>query len=85
MFMKKFWTKTGKFFSLLLASTLAVTACTDDNEDFRQSANKALDIQVAVKPTSRAMVMGTALPEGAQIGVNVTATDGSDYDGQNVG
>ena len=83
--MKKFWTKTGKFFSLLLATCAAFSACTDDNEDFRQSANKALDIQVAVKPTSRAMVMGTALPEGAQIGVNVTATDGSEYDGQNVG
>ena len=83
--MKKFWTKTGKLFSLLLATCAAFTACTDDNEDFRQSANKALDIQVAVKPTSRAMVMGTALPEGAQIGVNVTATDGSEYDGQNVG
>ena len=83
--MKKFWTKTEKFFSLLLAATTAFTACTDDNEDFRQATGKALDIQVAVKPTSRAMVMGTALPEGAQIGVNVTATDGSEYDGQNTG
>ena len=66
--MKKFWTKTGKFFSLLLASTLAVTACSDETEEFRQTAGKALDIQVAVKPTSRAMVMGTALPKGHKSG-----------------
>ena len=83
--MKKFWTKTGKFFSLLLAATTAFTACTDDNEDFRQATDKALDIQVAVKQTSRAMVEGTALPDGAQIGVSVTAANGSGYDGQNVG
>ena len=70
---------------MLLASALAIASCSNEAEEMRPQGTRALDVQVAVNPTSRAMVMGTALPEGAKIGVNVTATDGSEYDGQNTG
>ena len=70
---------------MLLASALTIASCTNEAEEMRPQGSRALDVQVAVNPTSRAQVIGTSLPEGAKIGVNVTAADGSEYDGQNAG
>ena len=70
---------------MLLASALTIASCTNEAEEMRPQGSRALDVQVAVNPTSRAQVIGTSLREGAKIGVNVTAADGSEYDGQNAG
>ena len=70
---------------MLLASVLTIASCTNEAEEMVPQGTRALDVQVKVQPTSRAMVKGTALAEGAGLGVNVTATDGGLYDGKDVG
>ena len=78
-------TAKGTILSLLLTTCAAFTACTDKSEELVPQGTRALDVQVKVQPTSRAMVKGTALAEGAGLGVNVTATDGGLYDGKDAG
>ena len=77
-----------KFFNrglMALASAIALVGCADKTEELALQGTRALDVQVSVQPTSRAMVKGTALAEGAGIGVNVTAADGGLYDGKDEG
>ena len=75
----------GTILSLLLTTCAAFTGCSDKAEELVPQGTRALDVQVKVQPTSRAMVKGTALAEGAGLGVNVTATDGGLYDGNDAG
>ena len=65
----------------MLTSTVALTACTDEFNENRPQTTSQLKVDVRVQPTSRAMVTGTALPDGKQIGVTVTNTKGEAYDG----
>ena len=58
----------GTFFSLMLAACTAFAGCSDKAEELAPQGTRALDVQVSVQPTSRAMVKGTALAEGAGLG-----------------
>lgn len=72
---------------LLPAMMLAVafTSCSNDDDATPTMKSSALGINVTVNKMSRAMVEGTALPDGSIIGVSVVETDGSDYDEKTTG
>ena len=79
---KDSWGKTKILLSQLLCIGAVFTACTDD-EVFNQTT-KALQVSVSTESPaeSRAIIDGGYLPDGASIGVTLTAEDGSAYDGQ---
>ena len=77
--MKKLWTRTGKLFSLLLATCTAFTACNEDEmvDDF---AGEQLRIAVGVNQgTSRASITGLTLDDDSQIGVTLVDETGVTY------
>ena len=79
---KDSWGKAKILLSQLLCIGAVFTACTDD-EVFNQTT-KALQVSVSTEAPaeSRAIIDGGYLPDGASIGVTLTAEDGSAYDGQ---
>ena len=79
---KDSWGKAKILLSQLLCIGVVFTACTDD-EVFNQT-NKALQVSVSTETPaeSRAIIDGGYLPDGASIGVTLTAEDGTAYDGQ---
>ena len=79
---KDSWGKAKILLSQLLCIGAVFTACTDD-EVFNQT-NKALQVSVSTEAPaeSRAIIDGGYLPDGASIGVTLTAEDGTAYDGQ---
>ena len=79
---KNSWGKAKILLSQLLCIGAVFTACTDD-EVFNQTT-KALQVSVSTESPSesRAIIDGGYLPDGASIGVTLTAEDGSVYDGQ---
>ena len=79
---KDLWGKAKILLSQLLCIGAVFTACTDD-EVFNQTT-KALQVSVSTEAPaeSRAIIDGGYLPNGASIGVTLTAEDGTAYDGQ---
>ena len=79
---KDSWGKAKILLSQLLCIGAMFTACTDD-EVFNQTT-KALQVYVSTESPaeSRAIIDGGYLPDGASIGVTITAEDGTAYDGQ---
>ena len=79
---KDSWGKAKIILSQLLCIGAIFTACTDD-EVFNQTT-KALQVSVSTEAPaeSRAIIDGGYLPDGASIGVTLTAEDGTAYDGQ---
>ena len=79
---KDSWGKAKILLSQLLCIGAVFTACTDD-EGFNQTT-KALQVSVSTESPaeSRAIIDGGYLPDGASIGVTLTAEDGTAYDGQ---
>ena len=79
---KDSWGKAKILLSQLLCIGAVFTACTDD-EVFNQTT-KALQVSVSTETPaeSRAIIDGGYLPDGASIGVTLTAEDGTAYDGQ---
>ena len=79
---KDSWSKAKVLLSQLLCIGAVFTACTDD-EVFNQTT-KSLQVSVSTEAPaeSRAIIDGGYLPNGASIGVTLTAEDGSAYDGQ---
>ena len=79
---KDSWGKAKILLSQLLCIGAVFSACTDD-EIFNQT-NKALQVSVSTEAPakSRAIIDGGYLPDGASIGVTLTAVDGTAYDGQ---
>ena len=80
--LKDSWDKAKILLSQLLCIGIVFTACTDD-EVFNQTT-KALQVSVSTEAPadSRAIIDGGYLPDGASIGVSLTAVDGTAYDGQ---
>ena len=76
------WGKTKILLSQLLCIGAVFTACSDDG--VINQADKALQVYVSTDAPveSRAIIDGGYLPDGASIGVTLTAEDGSAYDGQ---
>ena len=79
---KNSWGKTKMLLSQLLCIGAVFTACTDD--EIINQTTKALQVSVSTEAPaeSRAIIDGGYLPDGASIGVTLTAEDGSAYDGQ---
>ena len=79
---KDSWGKTKMLLSQLLCIGAVFTACTDD--EVVNQTTKALQVSVSTEAPaeSRAIIDGGYLPNGASIGVTLTAEDGSAYDGQ---
>ena len=79
---KDSWGKAKILLSQLLCIGAVFTACTDD--EVVNQTTKALQVSVSTESPaeSRAIIDGGYLPDGASIGVTLTAEDGSAYDGQ---
>ena len=80
--LKDSWDKAKILLSQLLCIGAVFTACTDD--EVINQTTKALQVSVSTEAPaeSRAIIDGGYLPDGASIGVTLTAEDGSAYDGQ---
>ena len=80
--LKDSWDKAKILLSQLLCIGAVFTACTDD--EVVNQTTKALQVSVSTETPaeSRAIIDGGYLPDGASIGVTLTAEDGSAYDGQ---
>ena len=76
------WGKAKILLSQLLCIGAVFTACTDD--EIINQTTKALQVSVSTEAPaeSRAIIDGGYLPDGASIGVTLTAEDGTAYDGQ---
>ena len=81
--LKNSWRKGTKLLSQLLCIGAVFTACTDD-EVINQVDKAPLQVSVSTEAPaeSRVIIDGGYLPDGASIGVTLTAEDGSAYDGQ---
>ena len=79
---KDSWGKAKILLSQLLCIGAVFTACIDD--EVINQTTKALQVSVSIEASieSRAIIDGGYLPDGASIGVTLTAEDGSAYDGQ---
>ena len=79
---KDSWGKAKILLSQLLCIGAMFTACTDD--EVINQTTKALQVSVSTEAPaeSRAIIDGGYLPDGASIGVTLTAEDGLAYDGQ---
>ena len=65
---------------------VAFASCTNDEEVNLHDSRKAMDVDVTVNAFSRAMVTGTTLAEGEQIGISVVQNADDDaYDGMTEG
>lgn len=75
------------FFLPAMMLAAALTSCNSDEDVAPQSASATLGVNVTVSEltSSRAMVYGTKLGDGAQIGVSVVESDGTDYDDNTTG
>ena len=74
----------GKFVSALAVLSVSMFGTSCNDEEFADSARKPLQLSVTANAplVSRAIINDTYLPDGSQIGVTLTATDGSAYDNQ---
>ena len=74
----------GKFVSALAVLSVFMFGTSCNDEEFADSARKPLQLSVTANAplVSRAIINDTYLPDGSQIGVTLTATDGSAYDNQ---
>jgi len=73
---------------LLPAMMLAAAFASCNNEDVAPVASRAtlgVDVSVNELSRSRAMVYGTKLADGAEIGISVVESDGSNYDDNSTG
>ena len=66
--MKKLWNRGRYCLSLLMASALSFTACTDDSDIIQDGADNKLQVNFAVNSHgSRAINRETSLPDGSQV------------------
>lgn len=74
----------GKFVSALAVLSVSMFGTSCNDEEFADSTRKPLQLFVTANAplVSRAIINDTYLPDGSQIGVTLTATDGSTYDNQ---
>ena len=74
----------GKFVSALAVLSVSMFGTSCNDEEFADSTRKPLQLSVTANAplVSRAIINDTYLPDGSQIGVTLTATDGSAYDNQ---
>ena len=74
----------GKFVSALAVLSVSMFGTSCNDEEFADSARKPLQLSVTANAplVSRAIINDTYLPDDSQIGVTLTATDGSAYDNQ---
>ena len=71
-----------KLFFLLPCLALTFASCTNDDLNSDKQDTR-LGVKVKVNELSRAgMITGTSLPDDAEIGVSLTATDGTLYNGK---
>ena len=74
----------GKFVSALAVLSVSMFGTSCNDEELVDNNRKPLQLSVTANAplVSRAIINDTYLPDGSQIGVTLTATDGSTYDNQ---
>ena len=73
----------GTFFSLLLTTCAAFTACNNEVENTVEEGTTPLSLNVLVaEQGSRAIVEGTTLPDASLMGVAIKNNQGADYEGK---
>ena len=74
----------GTILSLLFATCATFTACSDETDINNPDNGKPLQIEVTTAgvENSRSIIDGGSLPDGSQLGLAVTAQNGSAYNGK---